>query len=141
MQTGSRHRAGRADLQRGIYTPPDHIPYCCRRRRFNLHARTRIWLGALLQIEECDVQLLLLGKLCKGSLDLPKWVTSRVDRDFRIDQKVVAVCQEEVRATRQKRKRGATGKNKKDTSKSSAKKKKSARPSASNKASVGGLFS
>ncbi|CAM9831866.1 unnamed protein product, partial [Ectocarpus sp. 8 AP-2014] len=72
--------------------------------------QSRLVPALIFQIEECDVQLLLLGKQCKGSLDLPKWVTSRVDRDFRIDQKVVAECQEEVRASRQKRKRGATGK-------------------------------
>ncbi|CAM9230899.1 unnamed protein product, partial [Ectocarpus sp. 13 AM-2016] len=95
--------------------------------------QSRLVPALIFQIEECDVQLLLLGKLCKGSLDLPKWVTSRVDRDFRIDQKVVAECQEEVRASRQKRKRGATGKKKKDTGKSSAKKKKDAKH---NKASL-----
>ncbi|CAM9185939.1 unnamed protein product, partial [Ectocarpus sp. 6 AP-2014] len=98
--------------------------------------QSRLVPALIFQIEECDVQLLLLGKQCKGSLDLPKWVTSRVDRDFRIDQKVVAECQEEVRASRQKRKRGATGKKKKDTGKTSAKKKKDAKP---NKASFGGF--
>ncbi|CAB1119943.1 unnamed protein product [Ectocarpus sp. CCAP 1310/34] len=87
--------------------------------------QSRLVPALIFQIEECDVQLLLLGKLCKGSLDLPKWVTSRVDRDFRINQKVVAECQEEVRASRQKRKREATGKKKKDTG--SAKKKKDAK--------------
>ena len=56
-------------------------------------------------MEECDVQLLLLGKLCKGSLDLPRWVSSRVDRDFRIDQAAIAGCQEQSRGLREKRKR------------------------------------
>lgn len=56
-------------------------------------------------MEECDVQLLLLGKLCKGSLDLPRWVSSRVDRDFRIDQNAIAGCQEHSRGLREKRKR------------------------------------
>lgn len=60
-------------------------------------------------MEECDVQLLLLGKLCKGSLDLPKWVTSRVDRDFRIDKGKIAKCQDGVRTEREKRKRGGAG--------------------------------
>lgn len=68
-------------------------------------------------MEECDVQLLKLGKLCKGSLDLPKWVTSRVDRDFRIDPDVIASCQEALRGSREKRKQ-------KGKKKSASKKKK-----------------
>ncbi|CAM9527283.1 unnamed protein product [Ectocarpus fasciculatus] len=99
----------------------------------NITRQSRLVPALVFQIEECDVQLLLLGKLCKGSLDLPKWVTSRVDRDFRINLNAVAGCQEEVRATRKKRKHGADGKKKKGTSKSSAKKKKSAKPSANSK--------
>lgn len=58
------------------------------------------------------MQLLLLGKLCKGSLDLPKWVTSRVDRDFRIDQRAIPKCQDKARSDREKRKRRAGGKGK-----------------------------
>lgn len=56
-------------------------------------------------MEECDVQLLKMGKICKSSLDLPKWVGKRVDRDFRINRKAIASCQEETRASREKRKR------------------------------------
>lgn len=52
------------------------------------------------------MHLLKLAKLRKGSsLDLSKWVTSRVDRDFRIDHKIIATCQEELRGSRDKRKR------------------------------------
>lgn len=81
------------------------------------------------------MQLLLLGKLCKGSLDLPKWVTSRVDRDFRIDQGKIADCQDEARTERterEKRKRGAGGKGK---GKGSSKKKKASSSSSRTKSS------
>lgn len=66
------------------------------------------------------MQLLLLGKLCKGSLNLPRWVTSRVDRDFRIDREKIADLQENAREKREKRKRGAGGKGKGKKSKSSS---------------------
>lgn len=77
------------------------------------------------QMEECDVQLLLLGKLCKGSLDLPRWVTSRADRDFRIDLDKIAECQDVAREKREKRKRPAGGRGK-GKSKGGKKKKGSA---------------
>lgn len=93
-------------------------------------------------MEECDVQLLLLGKLCKGSLDLPKWVTSRVDRDFRIEVGKIAKCQDGVRTAREKRKRGGSG----GKGKGGTKKKKqgpassSRRKSSSGEASVFSIF-
>lgn len=96
-------------------------------------------------MEECDVQLLLLGKLCKGSLDLPKWVTSRVDRDFRLDQDLVADCQEKRREAREKRKRGSSSKgsgnkkNKKNKDSSSSKNKKK-RSGASSRKVCGFLY-
>ena len=76
------------------------------------------------------MQLLLLGKLCKGSLDLPKWVTSRVDRDFRIDQGKIAECQDVAREMREKRKRPAGGKSR-GKGKGSKKKKKGSASSSS----------
>eukprot|EP00903_Cladosiphon_okamuranus_P008699 g8335.t1 len=85
--------------------------------------QSRLVPSLVFQMEECDVQLLLLGKLCKGSLDLPKWVTSRVDRDFRIDQGKIDYFQDKARTEREKRKRGAGGKDK-GKGKGSSKKKK-----------------
>lgn len=87
------------------------------------------------------MQLLLLGKLCKGSLDLPKWVTSRVDRDFRIDRGKIAECQDVAREMREKRKRPAGGKGRgqgKGKGKGSKKKKKKGSASSSSKAKSAG---
>lgn len=75
------------------------------------------------QVEQCDLHLLKLGKLCKGSLDLPKWVTNRVDRDFRFDRNMLATCQEEARASRA-RKQSKGGKRKGKGSDSANKKTK-----------------
>lgn len=55
------------------------------------------------QMEQCDVHLLKLGKLCKGLFDVTKWVTHRVDRDFRIDRKVVSSCQQEEAEARERK--------------------------------------
>lgn len=56
------------------------------------------------------MHLLKLSKLCKGSLDLSKWVTNRVDRDFIIDPKIVAKCQEQkLRELHDKKKRKGKG--------------------------------
>eukprot|EP00752_Nemacystus_decipiens_P005128 g4653.t1 len=74
--------------------------------------QSRLVPSLIFQMEECDVRLLLLGKLCKGSLDLPKWITSRADRDFRIAQDKIAECQDKAREQREKRKRPAGGKSK-----------------------------
>ncbi|CAM9603113.1 unnamed protein product, partial [Discosporangium mesarthrocarpum] len=71
--------------------------------RKKITRQSRLVPGLVFQVEQCDVQLLKLGKLCRGSLDLSRWVTHRLDRDFKIHASVIAGCQEELRESREKK--------------------------------------
>lgn len=105
----------------------------------NIHTFCGWMLCVETQMEESDVQLLLLGKLCKGSLDLPKWVASRVDRDFKIDQDKIAGFQDAARTKREKRKRRAGGKGKGSSKKKGSGSSSSKAKSSSRQASVPSL--
>eukprot|EP00638_Chattonella_subsalsa_P008609 CAMPEP_0117762380 /NCGR_PEP_ID=MMETSP0947-20121206/17903_1 /TAXON_ID=44440 /ORGANISM="Chattonella subsalsa, Strain CCMP2191" /LENGTH=155 /DNA_ID=CAMNT_0005583675 /DNA_START=101 /DNA_END=568 /DNA_ORIENTATION=+ len=66
------------------------------------------------QIEQRDLTLLKVGKLCKG-VDVSRWVRRFTARDFKIDTEKVSTLQEQEKE-RQKRKRkkeGASGTSKK----------------------------
>lgn len=59
------------------------------------------------------MHLLKLGKLCKGSLDLTRWIANRVDRDFRWHAQKIDSCQDKMRASREKKEKGSASKIKK----------------------------